>query len=275
MTVLEPEKLAAIECWTADPCGFVEGEPGTRNYAKALVAMRRRYASWLDESLDYAGAAGLDVLDLGSGQGIDLIRFAEAGARVIGIDLTPRHVELARAHLACLELQGAVFEGDVEHLPFPDSSFDRVSSNGVLHHTPDIRAALAEAHRVLRPDGELRVVLYNGRSLHYWLAQVVGQGILKGGLLREHSMAGVLSAGVERSSIGARPLVRVHTAGQVRQLLQGAGFVNVKTSVRHFHWHDIPYGALVQRAPGLRSRALQDTIGRAAGWFVVGIGRRT
>src|SRR5947207_3392306 len=89
-------------------------------------------------------AKGLDVLDVGCGQGIDLAGYAMAGGRPTGVDLTPRHVELARAHPAAMGLEGEVVVGDAEALPFVDESFDRVSSNGVLHHTPDMPAALRE-----------------------------------------------------------------------------------------------------------------------------------
>ena len=223
------------------------------------------------ETLDYAGARGLDVLDVGCGQGIDLIGYAQAGASVTGIDLTPRHVELARRHLAAFELAGDVVVGDAENMPFADASFDRVSSNGVLHHTPDMPRALREQHRVLRPGGEARVILYNRRSLHYAVSQVMWRGVLKGGIRRERSIEGVLSAGVETSSIGARPLVRVYSPTDVRNALRRAGFSGVRASVRHFNWLDVPGGRIL----GTRAPGLTDTIGRVAGWYVIGYGSRT
>src|SRR3712207_8985882 len=49
-----------------------------------------RSAPWLAEELDYAGARDLDVLDVGCGQGIDVVQYARAGARAHGVDLTDR-----------------------------------------------------------------------------------------------------------------------------------------------------------------------------------------
>ena len=144
MSTATDYKKAAVECWSADPCGAVasEGELGTRAYFEKLLQARHDYAPWMEASLGYGETAGRDVLDVGCGQGIDLARYAMAGANAVGVDLTPRHVMLANAHLAALRLPGGAIVSDAEALPFADRSFDRASSNGVLHHTPGIAAAL-------------------------------------------------------------------------------------------------------------------------------------
>lgn len=275
-TFRQDPKQAAVDQWTADPCGpGTSSEPGTAPYAEELLAGRREYAPWMDEVLGYDETAGLDVLDVGCGQGIDLIRYAQAAAHATGIDLTPRHAELARAHLHALELKAEVVDGDAETLPFDSETFDRVSSNGVLHHTPGIEKALREILRVLRPGGEARVVVYNRNSLHYWLTEFLYLGVVKGHLRRERSMAGVLSLGVEASSVGARPLVRVYSPRALRRLLREAGFEDVRTTIRHLRPDDTPPLDLLARAiPRLRESPLTDRIGRVAGWYVTGIARR-
>ena len=79
-----------------------------------------------------------------------------AGGRVTGIDVTPRHDQRARAHRERLGLAHVTFQvGDAEGLPFPDSTFDAVISNGVFNLSLDKEKALAEAHRVLKPGGRL------------------------------------------------------------------------------------------------------------------------
>jgi ubiquinone/menaquinone biosynthesis C-methylase UbiE len=212
---------------------------------------------------------------VGSGQGIDLARYAQAGAEATGIDLTPRHVELANAHLAALGLPGEAVRGDGERLPFDDGAFDRVSSNGVLHHTPDMDAALREIRRVLKPGGSATVIVYNRDSLHYWVHQVLTRGILLGGLIRERSMAGVLSSGVEYSSIGARPLVRVYGRRQLKAMLEEAGFERVTVHARHFRSSDtVPTRLLARALPALRDPERLDRIGRRAGWYLVARGAR-
>lgn len=250
-------KAEAVKCWTADPCGAIDGDADPTIYARELVQARARYAPWMADTLGYTSARGLDVLDVGCGQGIDLIGFASAGAaRVTGLDMTPRHVELARAHLAALDLASDVVAGDAEQLPFADGSFDRVVSNGVLHHTPDIATALAEIRRVLRPGGDARLIVYHRDSLHYWGEQVLVQGLLKRqGVLRN----------VERSSVGANPLVTVYSRRQLGRLLRTAGFAEVELSVQQFDPSDF---AVTHRLRRLLTPAITDRIGRAAGWYL-------
>lgn len=270
-------KAAAVEQWTADPCGssIADGEPGSRGYFDNLVRGRFEYAPWMPEALDYEAAAGLRVLDVGCGQGIDVYRYALAGAETTGIDLTPRHVDLARTHIAAMGLDAEIVQGDAEQLPFADNSFDRVSSNGVLHHTPDLPAALREIRRVLVPGGQARVIVYNRNSFHYWLTQVLYEGVVKGGLIKEGSMAGVLSRGVEYSTIGARPLVRVYSLTQIERLMRRAGFVHTAVTVRHFQPTDTPITYVLRRwLKKLDDPCVLDRIGRMGGWYLVASGTK-
>jgi ubiquinone/menaquinone biosynthesis C-methylase UbiE len=205
--------------------------------------------------LDYAGARDLDVLDVGCGQGIDVCEYALAGARATGIDLTPRHLELARSHLAELGVFADLVQGDAEQLPFSDDSFDRVCSNGVLHHTPDMPAALREIGRVLRPGGCATIIVYNRNSWHFWGYQVLERALLRGTLLRERSMTGVLYR-VEHGA--GRPLVRVYSTRQVRSMMKAAGLRNVTTNVAPFMKGESRLGTLLGAT--------------GHGWYIVGQG---
>jgi ubiquinone/menaquinone biosynthesis C-methylase UbiE len=98
-----------------------------------------------------APTPGMRVLDLGCGVGHLLTWLtAHAPARYHGLDLSLNSLRAARsAGLRDLSV------GDAEHLPFRDASYDRVVCNGAAHHLPDLRAALCEVRRVLRPGGRL------------------------------------------------------------------------------------------------------------------------
>ena len=72
--------------------------------------------------LDYAGSTGLDVLESAAARASTSLRYAQAGATATGVDLTPRHVELARAHLAAVGLDATIVLGDAETLPFDEGA---------------------------------------------------------------------------------------------------------------------------------------------------------
>jgi arsenite methyltransferase len=104
---------------------------------------------------------GQDVLDLGSGGGIDVLlsaRRVAPGGRAYGLDMTPEMLELARANQQRAGVANAEFlEGRIEDVPLPDQSVDVVLSNCVINLSADKDAVLAEAFRVLRPGGRFAV----------------------------------------------------------------------------------------------------------------------
>jgi len=102
---------------------------------------------------------GETVLDLGSGAGLDLLLSARrvgSTGRVIGLDMTPEMVELARQNAAGAD-NVEVHLGRIEQIPLPDASVDVVISNCVLNLSADKPAVLREVARVLRPGGRLGV----------------------------------------------------------------------------------------------------------------------
>jgi SAM-dependent methyltransferase len=110
--------------------------------------------------------AGRRLLEVGLGYGTVAELLARAGADYHGLDIASGPVAMARARLE--RIPGArpegTQQGSVLELPFPDASFDRVVSIGCLHHTGDIWRAMAEVRRVLRPGGELLLMVYNRHS---------------------------------------------------------------------------------------------------------------
>jgi SAM-dependent methyltransferase len=169
---------AVRDYWQENPCaaGLARAEPGSPGFYADVEQAKLRLEPHEVAFADFPAWRGRDVLEIGCGVGVDTTRFARAGAYVTAIDLTDAAVSLARGLLALEHLDGTVIVADAESLPFADESFDLVYSWGVLHHTPDIGLALAEARRVLRPGGEARVMLYGRRSLFagaVWARQVV------------------------------------------------------------------------------------------------------
>jgi ubiquinone/menaquinone biosynthesis methyltransferase len=104
-----------------------------------------------------------DALDLACGTGDIAFALHARGARVIGLDLTLRMIELARAKTTG-ESRPAFLVGDMMSLPFADASFDVVTTGYGIRNVPTIAPALAEIRRVLRPRGVLLSLDFNRPS---------------------------------------------------------------------------------------------------------------
>jgi SAM-dependent methyltransferase len=99
------------------------------------------------------------VLDLGCGPGHTALAFAAAGAEVVGLDLTPAMLGVARQLAAERGLDNARFErGDASALPFAAGSFDVVTSRLSAHHYAQPAAVLSEVVRVLEPGGRFLLI---------------------------------------------------------------------------------------------------------------------
>jgi SAM-dependent methyltransferase len=228
--VLEDEKQRARAQWSQDPCGAEYGkdlEFGSREFFDSVERQRYQdYAPWMPRVMGFDQFAGKRLLEVGCGMGTDLLQFARGGAICTGVDLTPRSVELSRRHFRLYDIPGNFLLTDGERLPFVDESFDVVYSNGVLHHTPDTFGAVREIHRVLRPGGTAKVMLYYRHSLNYWGEMILHRGLLRGELLRGRSPEDIMSRWVEYSEQEGRPLVKVYSRTQARNLFQDFETVN-------------------------------------------------
>jgi arsenite methyltransferase len=104
--------------------------------------------------------SGETILDVGCGAGFDLIvasRMAGQNARVCGIDLTPEMVAKAKKNLNRYGVQNFDIQvAGAESIPYPDNTFDVITSNGVLNLSPLKEKCFREIYRVLRPNGRLQ-----------------------------------------------------------------------------------------------------------------------
>ena len=153
---------------------------------------------------------GETVLDLGSGAGLDLLlsagRVGSTG-RVIGLDMTPEMVELARQNAAGAD-NVEVHLGRIEQIPLPDASVDVVISNCVLNLSADKPAVLREVARVLRPGGRLGV------------SDLIAD---------DHADSAEVVAGAAGIGAGVRPL----TAAAYGEALAAAGLAEVRIEPTH------------------------------------------
>ncbi len=146
---------------------------GKRQYVRGLFAtIADRYdlvtvllsygrdSRWKKRLVDLAAPGpGIRALDLATGTGDIAFALGAGSARVIGLDITMRMIELARSRSAARQASPrpsspAFLVGDMTALPFPAGSFDVVTTGYGLRTVPDLTAAVDEIGRVLKPGGQ-------------------------------------------------------------------------------------------------------------------------
>ncbi len=180
---------------------------GTLGFFVDLDEYRFDKLQYLPRLVDFGGYRGRRLLEVGCGIGTDLVRFARGGARVTGIDLAQRSIELATTNF---ELHGLGGRADLrvangEALPFADDSFEVVYGHGVLQYTADARRMVEECRRVLEPGGEAIFMVYNRVSWLNALSRAMGVGL-------EHADA---------------PVLKTYSMPEFRRLLDGFGEVRI------------------------------------------------
>jgi SAM-dependent methyltransferase len=148
-------------------------EPGSRGFFADLDAYHFEKLHHLLRLVDFEAWRGRDVLDVGCGAGVEVVRFARGGARVVGVDLADTASALTWANLSQQGLRAGVATADGEALPFADGSFDFVYAHGVVQYAADDRRVVAECHRVLRPGGMAVFQVYNRVSWLHLLSKVM------------------------------------------------------------------------------------------------------
>ena len=238
---IDPLKKEIIDQWDNDPCGShyatLEGESRLEWFREVEQFRYEEFGPWMAETMEFANHEGENVLEIGSGMGADLTRFALAGATVTDLDMSTGHLKLARENFDLRNLEGTFIRGDAEDMPFEDDTFDLVYTNGVIHHTPNTLQVIKEIYRVLKPGGKVICMVYAENSIQYWRDLVLWQGLRQGQLL-DLSIGEIMSRSVEISETGARPLVKVYRPKQLKEMFRD--FTDTRIYHRQLMPHEPP-----------------------------------
>jgi ubiquinone/menaquinone biosynthesis C-methylase UbiE len=165
----ENDKSKVHDFWNRRRCDtHIAASPKhSRDYFEEIETFRYRDQPCIHAFAQFTRYHGRRVVEVGFGAGTDFIQWLRAGAIATGIDLTPEALDnlTHRIQVYGLPAPESIRVGDAENLPFEANSFDLGYSFGVLHHTPDTEKAIAELVRVVRPGGEIKIMLYNLYSL--------------------------------------------------------------------------------------------------------------
>jgi ubiquinone/menaquinone biosynthesis C-methylase UbiE len=172
--------------WNAQSCDtqVAKAEPFSKQYFEEIEAFRYFDQPFIHAFAQFTRFRGKRVLEVGFGAGTDFIQWLRAGVLATGVDLTEEALQNLSRRIETYGLPAPEHIGiaDAEKLPFADHSFDLGYSFGVLHHTPDTEKAIRELVRVVKPGGEIKLMLYNRRSI-YVFNRWVKYALLRGRLL--------------------------------------------------------------------------------------------
>lgn len=261
----EAAKSEAQKQWNATPCGTAgmtdPSQPGTQAFFDEMVRLRYvRDDPWVPDVLKFEQWRGRKVLEIGHGMGCDLTHMAKAGAIAHGIDITQRHHDICKSHLALHGLDADLRLTSASAIPHPDNTFDLVYSLGVLHHTNDTVRCISEAYRVLKPGGTFIMAMYHWRSLFHAYV-VLRRGILQGKLWKIGYRNTLSTVEYGADGVNIKPLVKLYTPRIVRNIT--ADFTKTDIEIRGLAYDRIPLTGKITPAP--IGRAMERTLG----WYVV------
>jgi ubiquinone/menaquinone biosynthesis C-methylase UbiE len=281
--------------WNSSPCqSKLSQAEDRRQYFEEISRRRFQGREWhVPMVAKFDSFRGKDVLEIGCGVGTDGIEFAKNGANYIGVDLTPKSVDLTRERFRVFGMPGRFEVANAEDsLPLPDASVDHVYSFGVIHHSPAPEKIVGQIYRVLRKGGTFTVMLYNRSSVNYYIEIMFLRRLFKWCLLPKFMPRLIAAAtGFDRWKLeGHRdrllknknltkeewismntdgpfcPLARVYDYNEAEALF--GAFENVRQEVWEFnvdHWSFI-------------GKAIPDSvakwIGRHWGWHRIVCGRK-
>ncbi|PKK89216.1 MAG: hypothetical protein CVV64_15530 [Candidatus Wallbacteria bacterium HGW-Wallbacteria-1] len=197
----------------------------TRQESLDYLHWRNSKYLFIEKLMPLSGHDGLRILDYGCGPGHDAVGFAEFSTplEVIGVDISASSLAEAGKRLklhdaSCVRLMK--IEDNTAALPFPDSHFDLIHSAGVLHHTPNIMEILRELRRVMKPNGRMRVMVYNYDSV--WVHLYVAWYLQVNSGIDSHLS---LADAFRRSADGIHcPIGRCYRPAEFMGLCESCGF---------------------------------------------------
>ena len=165
----DQEKQRVHEFWNAQSCGteVATAKKFSSDYFEQVESFRYFDQPFIHAFAQFSRYHRKRVLEVGIGAGTDFIQWLRCGASVSGVDLTEEALDHVQQRIQAYQLPQpeCIRVSDAETLPFDSDSFDLGYSFGVLHHTPNTEKAIAELVRVVRGGGEIKIMLYNRRSV--------------------------------------------------------------------------------------------------------------
>lgn len=199
------------------------------------------------------------MLEIGYGMGTDHLQLAKRGGIMHGIDIAPTSKEITEQLFKLYNYSSELIIGDVENMPYKDSTFDFIYSFGVIHHTPNIEKAINEIYRVLKPGGKCYIAVYNKNSWYFRYNVFLKNWIINKGY-RKRTLKQQVSL-IENPGTNENLLVKLHTKKEIEKMFKE--FSHKKITINHLTKNELGNFDLIF------TNNIKEYLKRKIGWYII------
>jgi 2-polyprenyl-3-methyl-5-hydroxy-6-metoxy-1,4-benzoquinol methylase len=171
MTTIQQVK----QFWDSRPCNVKHSDKqiGTKEYFDEVEEKKLTAEPHIRGFSDFEQWRGRKVLEIGCGIGTAAINFARHGADYTGVELSTESLALAQKRFEVYDQPGTFYQGNAEQLDsfLPHAKYDLIYSWGVIHHTPDPAAVVAQLQQYAQSGTVVKIMVYASNSWKNYMIQ--------------------------------------------------------------------------------------------------------
>lgn len=163
--------------WDRRPCNVKHSKKTflSKEYFDEISEKRYFVEKHIVDFCQFDKYKGKKILEIGCGIGTDAVMFAKEGCEYHGLELSNESLEITKKRFEVYGLNGKFYNINSEDMNiFEDNYFDMIYSFGVIHHTENPENVMKEIYRILKPNGEVKIMLYAENS---WKKMMIDNGL--------------------------------------------------------------------------------------------------